>query len=78
MLRGLKRDYAMALSAEREEKGRLYIASSATSHGEKQGQATAHTAHLSSEALSLKGEIEALEEERDFLRLCIEQLDPNE
>jgi len=71
-IRGLRRDLTQTLITERVQKANVYLNSAATSHGEKQGQATAHTASISSESLSLKGEIDALEEERDFLRFCIE------
>lgn len=71
-IRNLRRDLTHTLISERVQKANVYLNSTATSHGEKQGQATAHTASISAESLSLKGEVEALEEERDFLRFCIE------
>lgn len=71
-LRHLYRDHTQCLIAERQQKADVYLNSQAPSHGERQGIASAQTSALSTEALLLKGEIDALVEERDFLRFCIE------
>lgn len=71
-LRHLIRDHTQCLIAERQQKADIYLNSQAPSHGERQGIASAHTSALSTEAMLLKGEIDALTEERDFLRFCIE------
>lgn len=77
-LRGLYIDWANTKSSEIQQKANTYLASSAPSHGEKQGQATAHVAHLTSEAQETKGRIEALEEEIAFLKFCIEYIGEGE
>ncbi len=72
-LRIFYREYAQIVTAERQQKADIYLNAAAPSHGERQGIATAQTASLTSEALLLKGEIDALEEERSHLRFLIEQ-----
>ena len=71
-LRALRRDWTQCLIAERQEKANIYLNAAANSHGERQGIASAQTASISTEALLLKGEIDALEEERDMLKFLIE------
>lgn len=71
-LRHLRRDYAQCLIAEKQNKANVYLSSVAKSHGEREGMASAHSVSLSTESLLLKGEIDALEEERNFLTFCIE------
>lgn len=72
-LRHLYREHAQCLIAEKQNKADTYLHSDARSHGEREGQASAHSISLTTETLLLKGEITALEEERDFLKFCIEQ-----
>lgn len=71
-LRHLHRDYTQCLIAEKQHKANVYLGSEARSHGEREGQASAQSISLTTETLQLKGEITALEEERDFLKYCIE------
>lgn len=71
-LRHLRREFAQCLIAEKQNKANVYLSSDARSHGEREGQASAQSVSYSTETLLLRGEIEALEEERDFLRFCIE------
>ena len=72
LLRNLYREHAQCLIAEKQHKANIYLSSEARSHGEREGIASAQSVSLSTETLLLKGEISSLEEERDFLRFCIE------
>lgn len=72
LLRHAYRDHARCLEAEKRQKASLYLGSEARSHGEREGYASAHAVDLSAETLTVKAEISALEEERDFIKFCIE------
>lgn len=74
-LRALYRDIAATKAAERQAKADAYNNSSSTSHGERQGIATHASVGLSTEVLVMQGQIDALEEERDFLNLCINTIE---
>lgn len=71
-LRHLHREWTQCLLAEKQAKAHTYLNSEARSHGEREGQASAFNVALSTESLLLRGEITALEEERDHLRFLIE------
>lgn len=71
-LRYLHREATQCLIAEKQHKANIYLNAQAKSHGEREGIASAQSVSLSTETLLLKGEIASLEEERDFLRFCIE------
>lgn len=70
-LRHLYREWTQCLIAEKQHKANIYQSSEARSHGEREGQASALSISFSTETLLLKGEITALEEERDFIKFCI-------
>jgi len=72
LLRHAYRDHARCLEAEKRQKASLYLGSEARSHGEREGYASANAVDLSVETLTVKAEISALEEERDFIKFCIE------
>jgi hypothetical protein len=72
-LRHTYREHTQCLLAEKQHKAQMYLNSDAKSHGERDGIAAAHSISLTTETLLLAGEIKALEEERDFLKFCIEQ-----
>lgn len=72
LLEGLHRDYAENLVAEKRQKAAQYLAQDARSHGEREAYASAHTVEFTAETLSIKGQISALEEERDFIRFAIQ------
>ncbi|MFP5224852.1 MAG: hypothetical protein ACLGH3_04755 [Actinomycetota bacterium] len=72
LLRHAYRDHARCLEAEKRQKATLYLTSEARSHGEREGYASANAVDLSAETLIVKAEISALEEERDFIKFCIE------
>lgn len=71
-LQGLHREYAACQTAVIEAKAAAYEASSAKTHGERQGIASASVAMLETEKLRVKGELDALTEERDLLTFLIE------
>jgi hypothetical protein len=74
LLEGLHRDYANNLIAEKRNKAEQYLNSDPgiRSHGEREAYASAHTIDFTAETLSIKGQITALEEERDFIRFALE------
>lgn len=73
LLRHLYKEHAQTLIAEKQQKANIYLSSEAKSHGEREGLASAQAINYSTEVLLLKGEITALEEERDFIKFCVEQ-----
>lgn len=73
LLRQLYREHAQTLIAEKQQKANIYLSSEAKSHGEREGLASAQAINYSTEVLLLKGQITALEEERDFIKFCVEQ-----
>lgn len=72
LLRGLRHELTQLLVAERQQKAQIYEANMGVSHGERQGIASAATAQIGSEILQAKGSIDALEDEQQFLKFCIE------
>lgn len=70
-LTGLRRDYANAQIAQIQQKADIYNASTASSHGERQGIASAGTAQIATEVLQLKAEVDIAEDRRRFLEFCI-------
>ncbi len=73
-LRVAYRELAQCLIAEKQAKANIYNQAERASHAERQGMATANTASLSAEVLSLKGEIDALEVERSDLKFIIQHV----
>ena len=71
-LRHLHRDHARCIEAEKRQKAALYLESDARSHGEREALASAQAVDYAVESIRLKADIAALEEERDFLKFCIE------
>lgn len=65
---GLRRELTTCLVTERQQKAEIYAQNMGVSHGERQGIASAQTAPIGAEIIQLKGQIEVLEEERDFLK----------
>lgn len=72
LLIGLRREYATVLVSERQMKSQIYLDHMDVSHGERQGIASARTVDIAVQVLQLRGQIEVLEEERNFLRFCVE------
>lgn len=72
LLIGLRRDLTQLAITERQQKADIYNANMNVSHGERQGIANAQTAQIATEVLQIKGQIDVLEEERDFLKFCVE------
>lgn len=67
---GLRRELTTCLVTERQQKAEIYAQNMAVSHGERQGIASAQTASIGAEIIQLKGQIEVLEEEANFLRFA--------
>lgn len=73
LIRHLLHDHTQALIAEKMARSELYLSNSTdTSHGAKEGYASAKAVGNVIESVKLKGELDALVEERDFLRFVIE------
>lgn len=71
-IRRAQRDVTNSLVAEKRQKASIYQSSQAKSHGEREGWSAAGTVDLVAETLEAKGRLAELEEERDFLKFCIE------
>jgi hypothetical protein len=72
-IRHILHDHTQALIAEKLAKSELYLNNARdTSHGAKEGYASAMAVNNVVESVKLKGELDSLVEERDFLRFVIE------
>lgn len=71
-LRNLRRDYTECVKSEMQSKSDQYLHGGGSSHAERDALSRHNTVSLSVEKADLKGQLDVLEEERNFLQFAIE------